>query len=222
MFKKGEVSYSKVRAMTWVATPENEAYLLMIARYSTAAQLEKLVRGYRTVKRLEARKIARRQREERSLQYFYEEDGTLVIRAKLPPDQGAVVLKALGAAVDTLRNHEPAVGGGYTLEGASKKSDSAESPTFSQRRADALVLMAETVLKDGPQPQSSAERYNDSPGRCEIEGGPSLAPDTVPRIACDSSLVTLIEDENGYPLNVGRKTGAIPPAMQRASTRNSD
>ncbi len=118
--------------MTRVATPENEEYLLMIARYGTAAQLEKLVRGYRTVKRLEARKIARRQREERSLQYFYEEDGTLVIRAKLPPEQGAVVLKALDAAVDTLRNDEPAVGGGFTLEGASERSDSAymESPTL--------------------------------------------------------------------------------------------
>ena len=40
----GQISYSKVRAMTRVATPENEANLLQIALHSTAAQLEKTCR----------------------------------------------------------------------------------------------------------------------------------------------------------------------------------
>ena len=53
-FRRGEVSYSKVRAMTRVATVENEDYLLKICRYGTAAHVERLVRNYKKVKRLEA------------------------------------------------------------------------------------------------------------------------------------------------------------------------
>ena len=33
---------------------------------------------------------------------------------------------------------------------------------------------------------------------------------------CDAGLVTIIENKNGNPLNVGRKTRAIPPATGRA------
>ena len=50
-FRLGRVSYSKVRAMTRVATAKNEEYLLMIARHGTAVHVERLVRNYRMVKR---------------------------------------------------------------------------------------------------------------------------------------------------------------------------
>jgi len=45
--RQGQVSYSKVRALTRVATAENEASLLAMARSSTASQLERICRGYR-------------------------------------------------------------------------------------------------------------------------------------------------------------------------------
>ena len=48
-FARGEISYSKVRALTRVATADNEDYLLMIARYGTAYHVETLVRRYRRV-----------------------------------------------------------------------------------------------------------------------------------------------------------------------------
>ena len=43
-FARGELSYSKVRAITRIAVPENEAELVEMARWATAAQLERLVR----------------------------------------------------------------------------------------------------------------------------------------------------------------------------------
>jgi hypothetical protein len=46
-FAAGELSYCKVRAITRVATPETEDYLVNLGRHATGAQLEKLVRGYR-------------------------------------------------------------------------------------------------------------------------------------------------------------------------------
>lgn len=42
--RRGRLSYAKVRAMTRVATPENEARLLDLARGATGAQLEKMCR----------------------------------------------------------------------------------------------------------------------------------------------------------------------------------
>ena len=48
-FAAGTLSYSKVRALTRVATPENEASLVMIAGHATAVQVERTVRTYRRV-----------------------------------------------------------------------------------------------------------------------------------------------------------------------------
>ena len=47
----GRLSYSKVRAMTRVATHANEAELLDLAELSTASQLERICRGYRGCRR---------------------------------------------------------------------------------------------------------------------------------------------------------------------------
>ena len=99
-FEKGEVSYSKVRAMTRIATPANEDYLLMIARHGTAAHVEKTVRAYRRVERAEENERAAEQYDERRLDYYHDEEGSLVIKVRLPAEEGAVVLKALEAAVD--------------------------------------------------------------------------------------------------------------------------
>jgi Domain of unknown function (DUF222)/HNH endonuclease len=53
-------------------------------------------------------------------------------------------------------------------------------------------------------------------GRCELEDGPSLPVETVRRLACDASVVDILENRDGEPLNVGRKTRSIPPALRRA------
>jgi len=103
---------------------------------------------------------------------------------------------------------------------------------FVQRRADALTTMAETTLRHGPGQLSTGDRYqvvvhvtaetladddsDDSDGRCELDDGQRLGPDTVRRIACDGSLLHITEDIAGNPLDIGRKTRAVPPAMRRA------
>src|SRR5688572_28573945 len=54
VLRRGQLSYSKARAMTRVATPETEGVLVAVARSSTAAQLEKGCRLYRGTKPMEA------------------------------------------------------------------------------------------------------------------------------------------------------------------------
>jgi mRNA-degrading endonuclease toxin of MazEF toxin-antitoxin module len=91
-YSRGEISYSKVRAMTRVATVDNEDYLLMIAQHGTAYHVETLVRKYRRVMRLAD--DAGKQHDERSLRVCYEPDGTIVLHARLPAEKGALVLAA--------------------------------------------------------------------------------------------------------------------------------
>jgi hypothetical protein len=246
-FASGELSFSKVRAVTRIANPENEEKLLNLARYATAAQVEKMVRAYRGVERREERERAVKQHDLRELDFYHDDDGSLVIRARLPAEEGAVVLQALNAAMDARRAEQKETD---SVDVSEEKSDevteeesdgvfsekskdvtavtSEPTESLAQRRADALITLAETTLRHGPTPLSAAERYQvvvhvtaetlaeDEPGRCEFENGPEIALDTVRRIACDSSLVQIMEDDAGNPLDIGRKTRAVPPAMRRA------
>jgi hypothetical protein len=99
---RGELSYAKVRALTRVATPETEARLLAVGRAGTAAQVERIVRGWRWVDRqAEAREAARRHAS-RALDVHQDEDGMVVLRGRLAPEVGAVLLQALAAARETL------------------------------------------------------------------------------------------------------------------------
>ena len=222
-FATGELSFSKVRAVTRIADPENERDLLDLARHATAAQVEKLVRAYRSVGRQAQRELAAAQHAARELNYYHDEDGSLVIRARLPAEEGAVVLQALNAAMEAR----------YAAQNEAESDDvtavtSKTSNRFAQRRADALTTMAETTLRNGPEPLSATDRYQvvvhvtaetlaaNETGRCELDDGQGLALDTVRRIACDSSLLRITEDDAGNPLDIGRKTRAIPPALRRA------
>ncbi|RLA09120.1 MAG: hypothetical protein DRQ59_13545, partial [Gammaproteobacteria bacterium] len=155
--------------------------------------------------------------------YYHDDDGSLVIRVRLPAEDGAVVLQALNAAMDAQYTGENEETTNNVTAVTSENGD-----RFAQRRADALTTVAETALRHGPEPQPSAERYQvivhvtaetlaaDDDGRCELDNGPRLAPDTARRIACDGSLLRITEDAAGHPLDIGRKTRAVPPAMQRA------
>ena len=52
-------------------------------------------------------------------------------------------------------------------------------------------------------------------GCCEIEDGPSIAAETARRLACDASVVAIVENQDGEPLNVGRKTRTISSPLRR-------
>jgi hypothetical protein len=220
--RRGVLSYCKVRALTRVATPENEAVLLSIAEQGTVSHVEKLVRVYRRVQRADERDAANARYADRYLQAFVDVDGTVVIKARLAPEQGSQFMTALRAACTVLSDAE---------------RDSRESfPTpdvpldkSGARNADAIALMAETFLTGGASPASGPDRQlinihvdesvlhdETAEGRCLIDDQVSIPPETARRIACDASLVTIVDDANGDPLDVGRKTRSIPTALRRA------
>ena len=147
---RGKLSYSKVRALTRVATPETEARLLAVGRAGTAAHVERIVRAWRRVDRqVEARESADRHRR-RGLQVYPDEDGMVIVRGRLEPEAGAVLLRALEAAREAL----------YARARATAQArDEADPPSHGQQQADALALLAETALEHGLDPGPGSERY---------------------------------------------------------------
>lgn len=88
-FAEGELSYSKVRAITRVATPDNEGFMVCMAEPDACAAAP------------EVEEEARRE-QARELYWFQDEDGMWIIHAKLPPEQGQLVMKALQAVARPL------------------------------------------------------------------------------------------------------------------------
>ncbi len=238
-FASGEFSYSKVRAMTRVATPANEAVLASIARHGTASHVEKLVRKYRWTQQRDAEKTAQGQHLNRSVSWYFDENETFVLNARLPPEIGALVAQALQAAEDVLREQRlrderdelrPHVD-------VNRFAWSSVSTAHGANRADALRLVVEAFLamrSDEIEATSSADRLqlvvhvdqavltknieapDSEPHRAELDRGPALALETVRRLGCDCSVVGIVEGRDGEPLNIGRKSRSIPPAIKRA------
>ena len=88
-FRDGELSFSKVRALTRVATPDNEADLLERARTMSADAVEQLVRRVKHNDCLEDVQVMIRSR---ALSTRWDETGMLVVQGKLTPEQGDGVL----------------------------------------------------------------------------------------------------------------------------------
>ena len=217
-FDKGQLSFSKVRAITRIADASNEDYLLMIADHGTAHHVEKLVSKYRTAKRLQDVDIVRAQYNNREMTHYYDHDGCLVIKARLPAEQGALIVKALEMAMD-VQFHDNGVAAVHGPLGQTSESE-AEPEPIAARRADALTDIAETYMNNNESSGSTADRYqvvvHVSAETSSIEDGPGVTAVTSRRIACDSSVVCIKEDKNGEPLSIGRRSRSIPPSMRRA------
>jgi hypothetical protein len=221
---RGELSYAKVRALTRVATPETEERLLAVGKAGTACHVERIVRGWRRVDYLaEARETTHRHKS-RALHVYQDEDGMVVIRGRLTPEAGAVLMQALVAARETLYQRS------HGTDAAGSPGDvPAETSSMEQQQADALALLAETALHHGLDPGAPGERYQvvvhvDAPvladpeadGQSVLEGGTHVSAETSRRLACDAGRVVMRHDPDGRIVEVGARTRTIPPALRRA------
>src|SRR5262245_61068718 len=222
---RGELSYAKVRALTRVATPATEARLLAVGRAGTAEHVERIVRGWRRVDRLAEAREARARHRRRGLYRHHDEDGMVVIRGRLEPEVGALLVQALDAAREALYEKSRA--------GDARPADPiGDPPTPAQQRADALALVAETALHQGLDPGAPGARYQvvvhvdapvlaspEEPGQTVLEGGNQISAEISARLACDASRVVMRHDAEGRVVEVGARTRTIPPALRRALQR---
>jgi uncharacterized protein DUF222 len=149
---RGELSYAKVRALTRIATPETEARLLGVGRAGTAVHVESIVRGWRRLDRQADAREATRQHAGRALHVHQDEDGTVVLRGRLTPEVGALLLRALDAARETL----------YQRRRASAATDPAsETPTRPQQQATRSPCWPRPrcITRSTPGPRGSAIRW---------------------------------------------------------------
>jgi len=229
--RRGEISYSKVRALSRIATPANEQDLLTFGRAGTAAHVERLVRGMRRVDRIAAGQSEKRLHAARYLHAYTDEDGMVVVRGRLAPESGAALLRALEAGVEALYGPRRGQPSGAVPEEAAVTEVAAatEDASFEQRRADALGLVAESALAAGLDPGSRGDRYQvvvhvdaevlapgGEGGSSWLADGHRVSAETSRRLACDSARVVMQHAADGQVLDVGRRTRAISPALRRA------
>ena len=216
-FSRGELSYCMVRALSRKACPATEDYYLMIARHGTVSHVERLVRLHDRAEKLQDSAREARQVESREATYYQDETGNWVIKAVLPPEAGERVVKTLNAIV---------------AKGVDEQQGTKPIDSMAQKRADALTSMAEHYLSIG----NGGTRSLAGSERCQVmlhvdletlqqNGGQAngrlgrdtwLHPDTARRLSCDASLVTVLEDDQGNVLNIGRRSRIVPRHIQRA------
>src|ERR671919_2089876 len=190
---RGELSFSQVRALTRVAREENEAELLELARGTTTAQLERMMRAWRKGNRQDEAAWERERYRSRTFSVFPDDDGMYIVTGRLTPEVGALLMRAIEAASDALfREREMPVA-----------ADDRDTETEAkQRRADAVGLLAERALAAGfggaecgsssdvPISGTRAEHYqvvlhvepqtlsaDGEPGRSELEDGTRVSPE---------------------------------------------
>ena len=220
-FGRGELTFTKVRALTRVATASSEEGLLDLAGALTASQLERALRAFRRV----AAEDAREAHELEYVDYYLDDDGTLFLRARLAAEDGMLLIKALEAARERVlecRREERAAAANDAQAQAEVGGASSDPPR--PARVEALLDLAAASLAAEHEPRGERARVvvhvdaaalcADSRGRSELEDGPLISPETARRLGCDAEVVARIE-RDGLPLSVGRSRRTVPPALRR-------
>lgn len=276
-FEAGRISYTKVRALTRVADPDNEDRLLAYALTADASQVEERCRQIGNVQPGSVHE-ARQAWERRSLTLWRTpERGTMTLTAELPIEAAEAVLKALDRAIEageaaagpefeeaSWRTQQAdalvAIARAY-LAGSLRRSESTEADgAVSTADHYQVVVHVDAAALRGvpgaaPSARSAGSEREHAPARPSASEGnragstagtitdnetipdenvplgggipPSAAARSAPprsdlpievvrRLTCDGSLVTIVEDAAGKPLNVGRRQRTVPAAIRRA------
>ena len=203
-FGRGELSYSKVRAISRVASAETEPDWSMLAQHATAGQLDRLVRAYRGVVSAQVEQ-ANRNHAERFLDWEWDDDGSLLLRGRLPAEDGALVVKALEAARDRLR--EP------TAHDGDGECGSAEPPS-----ADLADNPEEAELAHVPRRATPMRSWR-WPRRSSPTALPSETPASATRSSSTSTPQALTEDAGSRAASstTVRRFPRRPPVGSRAT-----
>jgi hypothetical protein len=220
-FARGELTFTKVRALTRVATASSEDGLLELAEALTASQLERALRAFRRV----AASDVREAHELEFVDYFFEEDGSLYLRARLAAEDGTLLVKALEAARERVveRRREERAAARSDAGASAASADHTLQPPRSTH-VEALLNVAEASFSAFDEQRVERARLvvhvdaaalsADGRGRSELEDGPVISPETARRLGCDAELVAQVE-RDGLPVSAGRRRRTVPPALRR-------
>jgi hypothetical protein len=218
--RRGILSYSQVRALTRVASAQNEERLLDLAQVCTAAQLERLCRGIRRA--IAVTEDGDRMDEYRTLKEETLENGMVRLTVVLHPDEAALVMKAVEHA-----RRQPA---SVPTESPNLASPAAGVPAETQQsslpKTDALISVAETYLahhdasgRGGPRTHIFLHLDQDplAPDgglAATLDDGTRVSAEAFRRLSCDATLVPV--HDTGPRFDLGRRTRTVSPALHQA------
>jgi hypothetical protein len=225
---RGALSMSGRRVLVSAREVDHDAFrgseeqLVEAARIHSTNDLQRVAAYWRqAVEREHAIQGEEKLREQRRLHASVSLLGMVRVDGTLDPETGETLLTALGAVMD-----------------ADARNGSEDDRTPAQRRADALGEVCRQWLDGSDRPTVAGERPHvtvtvgtdalrgragvASPdgaapqARSELDHVGPVSPETARRLACDASLMRVVMDGRSEPLDVGRRTSTVPPAMRRA------
>jgi hypothetical protein len=219
-----------------VADPASEADLLELALHTTASQVERTVRAWRRAESPDTATLAGRVQ----FDYWWDDDGMLVFRGRMNPDDGATLVTAIESMVERDARRDRAAAKRAAAETApQEKTDdcadevdevAAARERRAARRCAALASLASAAAdadrRAGDPPRREVVVHVDADvladdaaaGRAHLEGGPPLSRRQVLRMACEATGVVMLES-GGEPLALGRRRRYATRAQRRALLR---
>ncbi len=235
-FADGRISYSKVRAITRVAEPATERMLLDLAVEATAAQLERVVRAWRRNDRVDDGTVAVK----RQFEHWWDDDGMLVVRMRLGPEEGADFLAAVESRAEAearrdraaAKSAREAAGAGAGAEEREREREelACARERTATRRCAAVAALARAGQRADRRPGDPPLREvvvhvdadvladDAAAGQAYLEGGPALHPAQVRRMLCESAVVVMLE-RGREVLGFGRSRRLASRAQRRALLR---
>jgi hypothetical protein len=207
LFEQGKLSYSKVRALTRVATAETEAELCELAERLPANRLPCALAAWRS-RRETPEETEARQHELRSFWWRTDVDGMIAGSFRLEPAKGAALTSAVDAIV---RSYRPNASADASLSLVNRW------PSIVQQRADAFVRL---VHGGGPALTAEVVMHVRGDG-CSLDDGTPIAGSVVERIAPNGFLRAVIHDAEGRPINASGRH-RHPTVRQRRVVRERD
>jgi hypothetical protein len=217
-FEAGDVSMSGVRLLATAheADPDAfaraEAALVEAARIHSVPDLGRVVAHWRqTVEHEQALGGEDELRRRRRLHASVTLMGSVRVDGDLDPETGESLLSALGAVLDA----------------EARSGGSEDERTPAQRRADALGEICRQWLDMGERPSVAGERphlaltvdaeaLKAGAGTGELDHVGPVRSAVVRQLACDASVMRVVMAGRSEPLDVGRRTSVVPPAVRRA------
>lgn len=189
-FEKGEISYSKSRALVSLATRENEAELLEIAKSTPAADIGAAFARW-SMRNEDQGIIDKRHRRARALRGRIEPDGSGVTTLRLPPLEHQVVTRAIEAQAMRTKL-KPEADGSW--------------PSLAQQRADALC----ELITSNARHRFEVLIHVDQNG-CRFPDGTPLTESAVASVLDQASIRLIVHDLDGKPVNAsdGRRRPTI-------------
>jgi len=200
----GKLGYDHLRAIIPVASSENETDLAEKVEGMSVGATFRLACKMKPVDK----QAAIDARSERSLMMRWDLDTAMFeLYARLPEDLGAMVEKAIDAIAVSAPEDPLFV------------EENLRTP-MQVKRADALYELVTGGISESSRSAHvvvhvDAETLRAGEGSGEIEGGPTISPETIDRLLCDSVLQTVVDGFDGKPIAFGRSRRTAPPRMKQ-------